>query len=162
MKMLDMATILSSGVKVTDTQSGFRAYSKKAISEIDLEDAGMGIGSEILIKAAELKLRISEVPIRTRYDIKDTSSKNPVAHGIDVLASIARFSFQSKPQLFYGLPGLILIMLGAYLAFSSISSDNLIRFMAIMVCMVGGTLGVFTALVIKTFQDIIPRISKLN
>ncbi|BAI62619.1 putative glycosyltransferase [Methanocella paludicola SANAE] len=162
MKMLDMATIISSGVKVTDTQSGFRAYSKKALSEIDLEDAGMGIGSEILIKAAKLKLHISEVPIRARYDIKDTSSKNPVAHGIEVLASIARFSSRSKLQLFYGLLGLILLVLGSYLAFSSITSDNLIRFIVIMVCMVGGTLGVFTALVIRTFLGIAPRASKLN
>jgi dolichol-phosphate mannosyltransferase len=159
MKMLDTATIIGSGIKVTDTQSGFRAYSKKAISEIDLEDTGMGVGSEILIKAADLKLNISEVPIQARYDIKDTSSMNPLAHGVNVMASIVRISSQYRPRLFFGLPGLALLVLGSYLAFSSITSVNLVTFMAIMICIIGGTLGVFTALVIRTIQGTAPRAS---
>lgn len=90
MKVLDVATNFSSGLEISDSQSGFRAYSARAIHEIDLDDAGMGAGSEILIKAAEKRLHVVEIPIRARYDLAGTSSVNPVRHGLGVLGSIVR------------------------------------------------------------------------
>ena len=38
--------------KLTDAQSGLRAYSKKVLSEIAPSDSGMGISTEILIKSS--------------------------------------------------------------------------------------------------------------
>ncbi len=117
MKVLDTATIAGSGLNVSDTQSGFRAYSKKAIDRIRIGEGGMGAGSEILIEAADHDLKISEVPIQVRYDLKGTSSKNPIAHGLSVLHSVVGFVSQKKPMLFFGIPGLIMLDIGVLACF---------------------------------------------
>ena len=48
MKVLDVATYVAGGLNVTDSQSGFRAYGKRAIENIHLYDTDMSAGSEIL------------------------------------------------------------------------------------------------------------------
>ena len=57
--------------KITDSQSGFRAYNKKAIQEINPSDYGMGVSTEILIKADKKELKITEVPIIVLYQYKN-------------------------------------------------------------------------------------------
>lgn len=158
MKVLDLATSVGSGLSVSDSQSGFRAYSSKAIREIDPEDMGMGIGSEILIKAAEKRLKVSEVPIKARYDIPGTSTENPVVHGFTCLRSILRIGSKRRPALFFGVPGIALLLSGAYISFAypteiSMSSGASI---AVMLCMIAGTLGVFTFLVLTSIQGTVP------
>ena len=69
---------------LTDSQSGFRAYSKKVLEKLNLTDKGMGISTEILIKSNNYGFRIGEVPICVSYD-GDTSSENAVSHGASVL-----------------------------------------------------------------------------
>lgn len=154
MKVLDTATVISSGLKISDSQSGFRAYSENAIHEINLGDEGMGVGSEILIRAAEVKLGIVEVPIKTRYDIPDTSSKNPVVHGVEVLGAIVLISSQRQPLIYLGIPGIALLFLGSYLTFYMPDGASAAMFMAIMLCMVAGTLCIFTAVTVRSIQRI--------
>jgi glycosyltransferase involved in cell wall biosynthesis len=163
-KVLDMATTMSSGLKVSDSQSGFRAYSAKAIRDIDLGDQGMGAGSEILISAAEKHLKISEVPIRTRYDLKGTSSENPVKHGLGVLGSIFRLTSQRQPMLFFGVPGALLLASCIYISFTSLADSTMASglSMAVMLCMIAGTLGIFTALMLTSIQRMIPHTSRGN
>jgi len=73
-----------SPVKVTDAQSGFRAYSKKALDMLlPLQEEGMSISIEIIIKARKLGLRMYEVPITCLY-IEGSSTYNPVVHGLSV------------------------------------------------------------------------------
>jgi hypothetical protein len=73
-----------SPVKVTDAQSGFRAYSKKALDMLlPLQEEGMSISMEIIIKARKLGLRLYEVPITCLY-IEGSSTLNPVVHGLSV------------------------------------------------------------------------------
>ncbi len=86
---LDTATNVSAGIKVTDSQSGFRAFSKKACSCFRFYDTGFGIESEMLVDASEAGLKIVEVPITVRYDV-DGSTKNPVTHGVGVLLKIIK------------------------------------------------------------------------
>ncbi len=112
MKVLDIATNQGSGVKFTDTQSGFRAYSAAAINKIKISNSGMSAGSEILMQVKNLGLKIKEVPITCRYDIEDTSSYNPVVHGVKVLSSILTEIEYKKPLAYIGVPGLVLIFAG--------------------------------------------------
>ena len=80
-KIITKVTNLSIKEKLTDSQSGFRAYSKKSLQEILPADEGMGVSTEILIKASNLELKIAEVPIQVHYG-EDTSTHDPVSHGI--------------------------------------------------------------------------------
>jgi glycosyltransferase involved in cell wall biosynthesis len=112
MKVLDNATRIAGVAEISDSQSGFRVYGKRAIDVINLTGDGMSAGSEILIQISDNKLRIAEVPIHVRYDIEDTSSENPVKHGMMVLYNIIGLISYRRPLQAFGIPGAILIIFG--------------------------------------------------
>ena len=104
--------------QLTDSQSGFRAYSKKVLNELNLSELGMGISTEILIKASAKNFRISEVPIKIIYD-GDTSTHNPVLHGSSVLLSTIKYTSIEHPLKFYGIPSLIFFAIGLFFVYFS-------------------------------------------
>jgi len=112
MKVLDTATAAAGVKNVTDTQSGFRAYNKKAIDAITINTSGMSAGSEILIQISDANLQISEVPITASYDPSTQSTHNPVSHGIEVLGRIIAIISYRRPLPAFGIPGLILFVIG--------------------------------------------------
>jgi glycosyltransferase involved in cell wall biosynthesis len=99
---------------ITDSQSGFRAYNKNALTKINLYEDGMAVSTEILLRAGEKKLLVAEVPITINYDTKNTSTHNPVTHGIGVVYSVFQFISLRHPLAFYGLPGIALLGVAAY------------------------------------------------
>jgi hypothetical protein len=66
-KWITAITNASSGVPVTDSQSGFRAFSQEAIEGLLLHSEGFGAEVEMQFRARELGLRVTEVPIRAIY-----------------------------------------------------------------------------------------------
>jgi glycosyltransferase involved in cell wall biosynthesis len=118
-KMITEVTNASINQKLTDAQSGFRAYSKRVLAEISPSDMGMGISTEILIKASSKGLEISEVPITILYP-GNTSTHNPVSHGTSVLISTIKFTSIEHPLKFYGIPSLIFLAVGLIFTYSAI------------------------------------------
>ena len=105
--------------QLTDSQSGFRAYSKKVLNELNPAELGMGISTEILIKASTKNFRISEVPIKILYS-GDTSTHNPISHGSSVLFSTIKFTSIEHPLKFYGIPSMIFFAIGVFFTYYSI------------------------------------------
>jgi len=112
-KALTKIANVSMNENLTDSQSGFRAYSRKVLSEMIPSDVGMGVSTEILIKASKSKFKIVEVPITVLYE-GDTSTHNPVSHGTSVLLSTIKFTSIEHPLKFYGIPGIILLGIGLF------------------------------------------------
>ena len=110
---------LASYTNLTDAQSGFRAYSRLALADLDLFEDGMAISTEILIQAKQKGLKISEVPVTVDYKVEDSSTHNPIRHGVEVASSVLKFISLRHPLLFYGLPGLILLIASAYYAYDA-------------------------------------------
>jgi len=96
---------------VTDSQSGFRAYSKNILSEITPSEKGMGVSNEILMKASKKNFKIIEVPIVVSYE-GDTSTQHPLSHGVSVTLSTLKFISIEHPLKFYGIPGLVFLGIG--------------------------------------------------
>ena len=96
---------------ITDSQSGFRGYSKDVIENVTPSESGMGVSNEILIKASKQGLKIVEVPIIILYD-GDTSTHNPISHGSSVLISTLKFISMEHPLKFYGIPGFVFLSIG--------------------------------------------------
>jgi len=92
--------------KITDAQSGFRAYSREALESLILTEEGMGVSTEILLKAGENGLSVAEVPVSISYR-EGSSTQNPVVHGLGVILSTVKHLSMRRPLLFYGLPGFI-------------------------------------------------------
>lgn len=122
MKILDNVTrIAGANTSHTDSQSGYRIYGKKAINEIRISGDGMSAGSEILIQAADNRLKIAELPIHVRYDIRGTSSQNPVKHGILVIYNLIGLISYRRPLPAFGIPGCILVLIGLISGFAAFS-----------------------------------------
>jgi glycosyltransferase involved in cell wall biosynthesis len=99
---------LASQTRITDSESGFRALSPRAIDELRLTSRGFAVESEMITLAALKKLRITEVPITNIYTI-DGSTLHPIRHGIDVLSGILLMIAQRRPLLLFGLLGAVLL-----------------------------------------------------
>ena len=105
--------------KITDSQSGFRAYSKNVISKLNISEIGMGISTEILIKSSSQNFKIIEVPIVVNYD-GNTSTHNPVSQGTSVLFSTIKYTSIEHPLKFYGIPSLIFFIIGFSFTYLSV------------------------------------------
>jgi hypothetical protein len=116
-RVLDYSTAMAAdskaaaGPRVTDSQSGFKAYSKKALDAIYPPDEGMAVTSMLLIAANQNGLAIGETPINCRYDVEG-SSQGPVSHATGVMNQILMEVGLRHPLLYLALPG-ILFGLGA-------------------------------------------------
>jgi len=119
-KVITKITNASIKKQLTDSQSGFRAYSKKVLNELNPSELGMGISTEILIKASSKNFRITEVPIKILYT-GDTSTHNPVSHGSSVILSTIKYTSIEHPLKFYGIPSMILFIIG--ISFTYLSAE---------------------------------------
>ena len=68
-KTITSITSSSIGQKLSDSQSGFRAYNKKVLDDITPSESGMGVSTEILIKAS--KNKCEKYPIRIAIAISE-------------------------------------------------------------------------------------------
>jgi len=113
-KIITSAANYGTNLKISDSQSGFRAYSRKAISTIHPTEQGMSVSTEILLKISNKGLSLAEVPISIIYG-PDTSEHNSVSHGVSVLMNTLKYVSIKHPIKFYGIPGLFLTILGVIL-----------------------------------------------
>lgn len=125
--VLDNATYLASGVKLTDTQSGFRAFSSESVKYFNFDPNGFGIESDMLIEASNNHLRIVEVEITVRYDV-NTTTDNPIVQGFSVLMRIFELMRFNRPLYFYGISGAIILFFGILIILTinaSVFSNNI-------------------------------------
>ena len=110
-RFLNVLTNMGNGDKLVDTQSGFRAYSRQALEDIDVKEDGMGADSQILLDARKNRLRITESMVSVTYG-DETSTHHPIRHLGDVLLSLVRYAAEERPMLLLGLPGLLVLTIG--------------------------------------------------
>lgn len=123
--VLDTATNMASGVKLTDSQSGFRAFSSVCFKYFNFDPEGFGIESDMLIEASNNNLRIMEVEITVRYDV-NTTTANPVVQGFSVLIRVLELMRLNRPLILYGIAGAIILFLGIliYLTVNIVGLSN--------------------------------------
>ena len=75
----------------------------------------MSASVEILRSVGKSGLRVCEVPISCKYGQSigvETSTENPVTHGIGLIMSIVKLVIEDKPLMFLGLPGITSLIIG--------------------------------------------------
>jgi glycosyltransferase involved in cell wall biosynthesis len=143
--------------RLTDSESGFRAFSRKAIATLDLRENGMAISAETVAEVARKNLKVTEVPISVTYN-KDNSTLNPITHGLGVFTRILVMISERKPLFFFGLGGAILIILGiiAGVRVLQLFSENYVlpigtTMMAVLFLIIG-MFGIFTGLILRALS----------
>jgi glycosyltransferase involved in cell wall biosynthesis len=103
---------------VSDAQSGFRAYSKRAMERLGVISAnGMSASIELLQAISKTGLSVCEVPISCKYSNSvgvKTSSENAVTHGLGLVMSIIKLVVEDRPLPFLGIPGIVSIVAGVF------------------------------------------------
>ena len=66
-KLAILFTWVFSGIKLTDSHNGFRAFSRRALEVIDCRQDGMSYASEVIDQIAERKLALKEIPVTIQY-----------------------------------------------------------------------------------------------
>ena len=165
-KVLSMATKLGTGQDITDSQSGYRVFSKKAFTKMIVVENGFAIESEMLVEAANKGLKVLEVPISCKYENLHAHTKGSASHGITVLTIILAMIRDRHPLLFFGVPGLIMLLIGGiyglqklwiYQRYEQIYIGPTI-FIGFMI--LGGMFSLFTALILNSMGNIIRRLQR--
>jgi glycosyltransferase involved in cell wall biosynthesis len=156
-KVLLRSTRLASQTNISDSESGFRALSPKAINELDLKSRGFAIESEMITRAADKNLKITEVSISNIYTT-DGSTLNPIRHGMDVLSRIIVMISQRRPLFFFGLAGGILLVAGLIIGFKVLNIATTTGELAIgstiltTLFIIAGMLSIFTGIILNALS----------
>lgn len=165
-QVLDKLTLGSSGEDMTDTQSGFRAFSPQAVSELHLTTDGIGVESEMIDSAAQHNLEMDEVPIHVRYEGIDGQTYHPLRHGLTVVTFVLQLIRDRHPLLFFGLPGLFLTVIGALYGIDGImvyrATGTFYPAKALVSGFVTiiGVLGMFTGLILNRISNTINQLNE--
>jgi glycosyltransferase involved in cell wall biosynthesis len=95
--ILTLTTNIGTGIRISDTQSGFRSFSQQAINKMSFRESGFAVESEMQFKARKYNLKVAEVPIATNYDEK--VKRSPVAHGFGVLFRVVKLIWSNSFQI---------------------------------------------------------------
>jgi glycosyltransferase involved in cell wall biosynthesis len=153
-KVLLRSTRLASKTNISDSESGFRALSPKAIKELELKESGFAVESEMITRAADKNIKITEVPISNIYTT-DGSTLNPVKHGVGVLNRIIVMISQRRPLFFFGLAGGILLAAGLIIGFKVLNLATTTGAVAIgsavltALFVIAGILSIFTGIILN-------------
>ena len=90
---------IGSKIKVSDSQSCFRCYGRKALSCLNISERGFAFSIELLVQARREGLAIAEVPISCVYD-SASHSRNPVVHGVEVAIAVVRLRLKRKKRYY--------------------------------------------------------------
>jgi glycosyltransferase involved in cell wall biosynthesis len=114
------------GTKYTDIHCGMRGITRDALERIGLQSQGWEYASEMVIKAATLKLPTDEVPITFYKDREGRTSQHvragwmsPWLAGWDNVKAMMMYA----PHAFITVPGLVLLTIGLVLCTALIPGD---------------------------------------
>lgn len=168
MKILDIATIMAGGIYVSDSQSGFRAYGKKAIECININGVDMSAGSEILLQARDHHLKHTEVEIHCRYDMENCSSQNPFVHGPKVLLHLLIDMEYRKPLYYFTVPGIFLGAVGMFMGLKFLQVfylDGSLNFgptLLMLLLTIIGMFMAFTGIILHAISKMIIKLSTIE
>jgi len=158
-RLLTATTNLGSGTHVTDSQSGFRAFSAEAVEKIAITEDGFSAESEMQFAIVRGGLRLTEVPIAAIYT--DKAKRNPVGHGVSVLSRVLVLLSLRQPMVLFGVPGLLLTGGGLALALMVLDIWGRTNQLAtgyflgaILLCLTG-ILALFAAVMLQSMKELL-------
>lgn len=160
--VLNIFTNASADFKSTDSQSGFRALSRRALeAAATFVSDGYNVESDMIAYLSIRDMVIVEVPVSVRYEVPHKHKKNPITHGIGVLSNIAALIGARSPLLFFGVPGLALLGLGAMVDTWAVATFSRTAQVPVLISVLGGLMTVTglllvgAALVLKSVSMLI-------
>ena len=159
LKAVTTVTNLLSGVSVSDSQSGFRAFSARALRDLTFQGAGFSVESEMQFLAREHRFKVVEVTISADY--ADPAKRSPVMQGLGVIDGVMRLVGQTRPLLFMGVPGVFLLLAGLLIGVDIVSIYAASQKLAIgyallsVLCVIIGAMSLFSGVMLHSVRALL-------
>ena len=93
-RAFNVMTAVASGVPCSDSQSGFRAFNRRALCSMRFAEASFSVECEQQFECAVRGLRLREVPISCSYLLPE--KRSAYVQGLSVLYRLARMSMRRR------------------------------------------------------------------
>ncbi|WP_142859579.1 glycosyltransferase family 2 protein [Salinigranum halophilum] len=150
--VVNLLTNLSMGVvrsdsRVSDTQSGFRLYSRTAIDSLATDTIGndMSASTDILHHAHKMGYPVEEIGTTISYDVDHESSHHPLRHGIQLVGNLIRTIERKHPLSALGIPGFLSIAIAIVFVYWTFSNYLSTGTFPVGLAVVSGLFGLFGA-----------------
>ena len=155
-RMITALTNIGSGLRISDSQCGFRAFSRRAIDDANISRQGMSAASEFQFIAQHYGWRVEEVAIDIFY--RENKKRSLWLQGLEVINGIILMIGRARPLMFISVPGLVVLSMGVAVAGGVILRYKQIQELAIgfslaaLVLIQTGTLAVFTGIILHIIR----------
>jgi dolichol-phosphate mannosyltransferase len=111
--MLNLLFKVAHSRDLHDILSGYRAFTKLAVQQMNLKERGFEIETEISVEAVRNGQRIMVVPIKYLRRPGGTGTKlSPFHDGVKIVSTIYRLARVNNPMFYFGMMGLFTSLLG--------------------------------------------------
>jgi glycosyltransferase (TIGR04182 family) len=110
--MLNLIFKIAHSRDLHDILSGYRAFTKLAIHQMNLKEKGFEIETEISVEAVRNGQRVMVVPIRYLSRPGTATKLSPFHDGIKIVTTIYRLARVNNPMFYFGLMGVFTTILG--------------------------------------------------
>jgi len=112
-KILSKAFGFAYGAWITDVLSGYRAFTRRSIKELELNKTGFETEAEITIEGVKKNQKIVEVPVTyLPRHVKAVTKLNPLSDGLKIGHTMYQLTKTHNPLLYFGLFGILFMILG--------------------------------------------------
>jgi len=95
-----------------DILSGYRAFTRYAVQQMNLKQKGFEIETEISVESVRNGQRVMVVPIRYSRRPGTTTKLSPFHDGIKIVSTIYRLARMNNPMFYFGMMGIFTSVLG--------------------------------------------------
>ncbi len=147
-KVINRISNASSNVNITDSQSGMRALSARALKNLDFHSDGYNVESDMITHFSDRGLKIAEVPISVRYDVPNGHKQGAVSMGMKLLGNVVSMIGYKRPLIMFGVPGALFMAFGLALGFFTLVDFYVLRsfisqvMLAVALFMIGAFLAI--------------------
>lgn len=153
-----------SGIALTDSQSGYRAFSRKALETLEFSSSSFSVESEMQFLAGRHHLRMIEVPITIRY--RDAPKRPVLVHGFNVLNGLLSLVARHRPLLFFGLPGAASLLVGLVLGLFAVHGFNVHQelpvgtTLLVVIFLLAGIFFIFTGIILWAMRSLLDDLKR--
>jgi len=110
--MLNLLFKIAHSRDLHDILSGYRAFTKLAVSQMHLKEKGFEIETEISVEAVRNGQRIMIVPIKYLRRPGTATKLSPFHDGFKIVSTIYRLARVNNPMFYFGMMGVFTTILG--------------------------------------------------
>jgi len=110
--MLNLLFKIAHSRDLHDILSGYRAFTRLAIQQMNLREKGFEIETEISVEAVRNGQRIMVVPVKYSRRPGTATKLSPLHDGVKIVTTIYRLARVNNPMFYFGMMGLFTSLLG--------------------------------------------------